>query len=365
MTEPNVAIVGVGQSMHARRRDDVDYAELAFEAVEEALADAGIDLNQIDHAVTASSDFLDGRTISSMSTAEIVGSFLKPESRIVGDAAGAVLYAVAKMRAGNYSFGLVVAHAKESHGNPHTIGNAAFDPFTQRRLGIDEEALAGLAAQRFFSSTAADPRAAAAEIVRAREAVPSNPKLEPLDQVSVEEVLDSPLLATPLRRLDRAPRSDASCAIVVASEKAAEQLDVRPVWITGVGAATDAYWNDRDLAATEALDTAVAALTVHTGWSPADADVVELTAQYGYQVLQYGPSLGIDGDAGPTLNPSGGALAGSPPIVSGLDRVVECVHQLRGTAEGRQVNGATRAIAHGFHGLAAQCHSLVALEGGV
>lgn len=357
MSHPRVAIIGVGQSLHARRRDDVDYAELAWEAVAEALADAGVGLAEVDHAVTASSDFLDGRTIASMSTAEVVGSFLKPESRIVGDATGAVLYALAKMRSGRYRFGLVLAHAKESHGDPHTIAAAAFDPFSERRLEPDEEVLAGLIAQRFHAVSGRTAEDAAAEVVRAREAGSRHPKLEPLPAVTVADVLASPTLATPLRELDRAPRTDAATALVVATEETADRTDHRPVWVAGAGVATDGYWRDRDLATTAALERARAAADAQSGWS--GADLVEMTAQYGFQVLQLAPVLGGDRVA---LNPSGGALAGSPPVVSGLDRVVECVHQLRGTAGDRQVPGVRRAYAHGFHGLAAQSHGVVALE---
>ena len=57
---------------HAPRRDDVTTTELAWEAVSAALADAGVALDDIDNAVTASQDFWEGRTISSMAVNEIV-----------------------------------------------------------------------------------------------------------------------------------------------------------------------------------------------------------------------------------------------------------------------------------------------------
>ena len=84
-----VAIVGVGQSVHVRERRDVVHAELLLEAIDEALDDAGVGLDDIDNAVTASLDFYDGRTIANMSVAEVVGSYLKPESRICSDGIGA------------------------------------------------------------------------------------------------------------------------------------------------------------------------------------------------------------------------------------------------------------------------------------
>ena len=217
-----VAIIGVGQARHARRRDDVDYAELALEAIDEALADAGVDFAELEHAVTGASDFLDGRTIASMSTAEVVGSYLKPESRLVGDATNAVIYAWAKMRTGHYRVGLVLAHAKESHGNPHTITSAAFDPFTERRLEPDADVVLGLAAQRFHASSGRSAKEAAAAVVRARQVGARNAKLEALDAVDVDDVLGSPLLASPLRQLDVAPRTDGATALVVATPEGAD-----------------------------------------------------------------------------------------------------------------------------------------------
>lgn len=359
--DTRVAVVGVGQSSHARRRRDVDYAELALEAIEEALDDAGVALTDIEHAVTGSMDFLDGRTIASMSVAEVVGSYRKPESRIVGDAVGAVLYAWARMRGGAYRLGLIVAHAKESQGRPHIISNAAFDPFTERSLEPDEEVVSGLAAQRFHAATGLSPADAAEQVVRARALGRRHPKLEPLPQVSVDDVLGSPLLASPLRELDRAPLTDGACALVVAVADVARGLGTAPVWIAGAAVDTDDYWIDRDLSRVDALERAHRRAVGLTGWNGAVPDVVELSAAYGYQLLQFAPVFGLDLDS-PGLNPSGGRLAGTPSVVAGLDGVAECTHQLRGTAGDRQLPSARQGLAHGWHGLGAQTHGVVALE---
>jgi hypothetical protein len=360
-----VAIVGVGQTVHARRRLDVDYAELALEAIDAALADAGVALRDIDHAVTAALDFVDGRTIASMSTAEVVGSYLKPEGRICGDATGAVLYALAKMRSGHYRYGLVVAHAKESQGRQHDIENAAFDPFVSRRLGPDGDVVAGLAAQRFHSVSGTTPEDAAAAVVAARAAGAGHPNREPLPEVDVAAVRAAAPLSTPLTELDKAPLTDGATALVVATEEALDDLELSapPIWIAGAGVSTGAYWSDRDLAAADTLEAARDAAVRMAGWDGSAADVVELSAQYGFQVLQFAPVLGA-GEGGAPLNPSGGWLAGGAQVVSGLDRVVAAVEQLRGTAGSRQVDGAQRALAHGIHGLGAQTHGVVALERG-
>jgi acetyl-CoA C-acetyltransferase len=356
---PRVAVIGIGQSDRALRRPDVDYAELAQEAVSRALADAGLRLTQIDHAVTASLDFVDGRTISSMSVAEVVGSFLKPEARLCGDGNAAMLYALAKMWTGEYRYCLVLAHAKESQGRHSDIESAAFDPFFERRLGPDGDVIAGLAAQQWYARSGHGPESAAEAVVAAGVAGRGHPTAVGDPVPDVRSVLTSPLLAEPLRVGDKARRSDGAAALVLAIEDAVPD-GIAPVTVVGGATRTDAYWRDRDLTATDALDSALAETLRAIGWD-AGPDVVEFSAQYGFRHLQYAERLRVHGT--PVLNPSGGWLAGGAQVVTGLDRLIDVVRQLRGTAGDRQIAGARRGLSHGVHGLADQTHTVVALEG--
>ncbi len=356
---PRVAVIGIGQSGRAIRRPDVDYAELAQEAVSRALTDAGVHLTQIDHAVTASLDFVDGRTISSMSVAEVAGSFLKPEARLCGDGNTAMLYALAKMRTGEYRYGLVVAHAKESQGRHSDIESAAFDPFFERRLAPDGDVVAGLAAQQWYAQAGIGPEAAAEAVVASGIAGRGHPTAVGEPVPDVQSVLMSPMLASPLRMRDKATRSDGAAAMVLAVGDAIPD-GVAPVTVVGGATRTDAYWRDRDLAATDALDATLAAVLDSVGWTDGP-DVVEFSAQYGFRHLQYAERFRSHGV--PALNLSGGWLAGGSQVVTGLDRCIDVVRQLRGTAGSRQVKGAVRGLSHGVHGLGDQTHTIVALEG--
>lgn len=361
MEPSRTAVVGVGLSDRALSRRDVDYAELANEAIQRALEDAGVALNDIEHAVTAALDFVDGRTIANMSTAEVVGSYLKPEGRICGDGTAAVLYAWAKMRTGSYDLGLLVAHAKESQGRHEVIEAAAFDPFFERRLAPNGDVVAGLTARRYYEVSGHHPEESAAAVAAARDAGVGSPTSLDLPSVDAGQILDSPMLASPIRELEKAARSDGACALVIASERRARELTDDPVWIVGAGTQSGSYWTDRDLASTDALEGAVQRAVGMAGWERGP-DLVEFSAQYGYQVLQFSPVFAALGDA--VLTPSGGWLAGGAQVLTGLDRLAHCVEQLRGAAAERQIDGATRALAHGFHGIGAQTHSVVALEGG-
>lgn len=360
-----VAIVGVGQSVHAARRTDVSHGELAHEAISAALDDAGVELADIDGAVTASLDFWDGRTIANMAVSEVVGSYLKPEARVCGDGAGALVYASARIRSGGMRLGIVVAHCKESEGRPHDIEAAAFDPFFQRRLDADGDVVAGLAAQCFYASANASVVDAAQAVVDARRVGRSNPYVEALPEITVDDVLESEPLTTPLRILDKAPLADGACALVVATEEVARTLDVDPVWVVGMAGGNDKFFSDRDLASTAMLENCVTSAVSMAGWSVTDADLVEYSAQFSFQMLAFAPAFGAGSTDPPVVNPSGGWLAGNPGVVTGLSRTAECVVQIRGTAGERQLPGVRRALAHGMHGLGAQAHTVVALDGGV
>lgn len=359
-----IAVVGVGQSVHSPRRGDVSHGELALEAIEEALADAQVSLGDIDNSVTASMDFWDGRTIANMAISEVVGSYLKSEARVCADGIQALLYEWTRLVAGGFRLGLVVGHCKESEGRPHDIEAAAFEPYVQRRLDADGDVVAGLIAQRYYATSGHTPEDAARAVVAARRAATGNPKLAPLDDIDEQAVLTSPELSTPLRELDKAPLADGSCAFVVAIEEVARELGGDPVWITGLGTATDEYWSDRDLASVTALERSVATAREGAGWGAADPDLVEYSAQFGFQLLQFAPAVGADRLEPTRVNPSGGRMAGNPLVVAGLSRVAECVTQLRGRAGARQIPGVRRALAHGMSGLGAQSHVVATLEGG-
>jgi acetyl-CoA C-acetyltransferase len=340
-------VVGIGETFHAPRRDDVNTTELAWEAVEAALADAGITLGDIRGVVTSSQDFWEGRTISSISVNEVAGATLRPESKVAGDGALALLYAAARV-AGSVGDTpkLVLAHCKESQADARAVERAAFDPVVQQPLGPDETVIAGL--QATLCGFDAAERAAVVEAARSR-----SPWLEP---ISAAEVQASPRTASPLRLLERAPLMDGACALVVCDEDMARVLGRPAVRIAATATATDAYWSDRDLRGAPALRAAAAEALAEAGWD-ALPDDVELCAPFAHQALAWARELNVGGAeayASGRLSASGGLLAGRPGIVAGLSAVAACTRRLR------QEGG--RAVAHGTTGLLGQSHHLVCLE---
>jgi acetyl-CoA C-acetyltransferase len=342
-------VIGVGETRHAPRRDDVTTTELAWEAVSAALADADVELDEIDNAVTASQDFWEGRTISSMAVNEVVAGYLRPEAKVAADGAQAVMYAWSRIAGETYRLGLVVAHCKESAADPHEVDLAAMDPFYLRDLGVDETVAAGL--QAGLLGYPAELRAAIVAAAAAR-----SPWRDPIDAA---EVLASPETATPLRELERAPLADGACALVVCDADTAAARGREGVRIAGCGTSTDAYWTDRDLTAAPALAAARDAALAAAGWDGLP-ETVELAAPFAHQAIMWGGVLGLGepervvAHLAGERSPRGGWLGGPPGVVAGLSAAAGCVQALR------QRPG--RALAHGSTGILGQSHHVVCLE---
>lgn len=374
-----VAIVGAVQTHFVERNTRQTYNELVYEVVSRLLDQTGVPMADIDSMVTASQDLWDGKTISSMTINEVVGAYLKSEAKVAGDGLQALLYGAARILAGAFDFTLVVAHCKESEGEPHPITQAMFDPYVQRPLGLDAAVAAALQARRYMAKSGATEEDLARVSVKCHRNGLRNSCAQRSGEFTVGQILDSPPLAEPLRELLASPRSDGACALLLASPKRARSFGSRAVWIAGLGNATDAYWTERELAESVALHQAAThAYRMADLLNPREEiDIAEISARYAHEELLYAEGLGLcaRGQAqawlasGATelggslpVNPSGGVLTGNPTTVAGLVRVLEGYLQLTDTAGEHQVPGAQVALAHGAGGICGQNQSVVILR---
>jgi acetyl-CoA acetyltransferase len=191
-------------------------------------------------------------------------------------------------------------------------------------------------------------RQIAAAAVKSRRCGSRNPLAQFRTPVTIEEVLGSPTVAGPLKRLMCSSFTDGAAAAVLTTGKQRGAPRVRAsVLRSGYG---ELEYHDR------LSDSAEEAWKV-SGVGPLDIDVVELhdatSAEelYALEALGFFPAgeAGVATEAGDTdlggrgtcVNPSGGLLSRGHPLgATGVCQVVELVHQLRGTATGRQVDGA-------------------------
>ncbi len=368
-----VAVIGVGQTKYQQGKRET-FHELVYEAASKALKDTDITVEDIDNVVSVSSDFWDGRTISSMAISDASGAFNKDISTVEGDGTFGVLYGMMRILSGSFGTTMVVAHHKGTESNMNGITNTSFDPLVERRLGLDALSSAALQARRYMHTSGATEEQFAMVSVKNHVNATRNPFATVPMEITVEDVMNSAMLASPLKKLDCSPVCDGAAAVVLAAERNAKKLSTnkKRVWLNGVGHCADAYrLGDRDLADTRALKKAAKKAYEMAGVTPDDIDVAEVYDAFSYMEPLWLEGLGFCEDGtGPEfeergafdfggklpVNPSGGRMSANPVQVAGLAAVIECVLQLRGEAGRRQVRGAEKALAHGINGMCGQSH---------
>lgn len=370
----HTAIIGIGMTTIERQKPRDTFADMVWEAVTRALADAGIGFDDIDNVITTSNDFWDGRTISCMAVSDASGARHKNVSCVEGDGTFGAFYGLCRILSGAYGTILVTAHSKGSESVSSLITNAAFDPLTDRALGLDALTAAAIQANIYMHHTGTTPEEAALVPVKNHGNARHNPHAQLPMEITVQDVLASEMIADPLHRLDCSPVSDGACALVLASESRARKTHRKPVWVKGVAFCSDAYYlGDRNLAEAPALKEAARKAYAQAGISnPAqDIQVAEVYDAFGFQELMWIEAMGLCGTerAGKLLaggrfgirdrlavNPSGGLLSGHPVIAAGLIRMAEVVRQLRGEAGAYQVDDVRMGVAHGINGVCGQSH---------
>ena len=368
-----VAVIGVGQTKYESGKRET-FHELVWEAANKALKDAGITIKEIENVVSVSSDFWDGRTISCMAISDTSGGFNKDVTTVEGDGTFGALYGMMRILSGSFGTTMVVAHHKGSESNMNGITNTSFDPLVERKLGLDAVSAGAMQARRYMTVTGASEQQFAMVSVKNHGNAMRNPFAQlPMD-ITVEDVMASRMLATPLKKLDCSPVGDGAAALVLAAERNAKKLSTnkKRVWLKGVGHCSDAYrLGDRDLADTKALKAAAKKAYAMAGVTPNDIDVAEVYDAFSFMEPMWLEGLGLcEEGMGPEMeergtfdfngklpvNPSGGRLSANPVQVAGLAAMAECVLQLRGEAGKRQVKGAETALAHGINGVCGQSH---------
>ncbi len=188
--------------------------------------------------------------------------------------------------------------------------------------------------------------------------------------IDVDAVLQSTLVADPLRLLDCSPVTDGAAALVLASsERAAELRSDRPrVKITGSGLATDtiSLAARADLTELAAVRLAAERAYAMAGRGPGDIDLAEVHDCFTIAEIMAIEACGFceRGRGGPVsasgetalggrlpVNPSGGLKAKGHPVgATGVAQIAEIALQLRGQAGDRQVERATTGLAQNMGG---------------
>lgn len=393
MAEPDIVLLGGGISRFARERADGTPVDWITEATLDALADAIVDHRDLDMSVVAyESEILARQLTLGQVVQDALGLCPRPSVRVEagGGTAGAGLRtAFAYLKSGLARSVLVVgAEAVGKLVSSSTVrevyalsGDVEFE-MAAGGFFVAYYALMMQEHMRLYGTT--EEQMALVSVKNHRNAC-SNPFAAMPLTITVQDVLDSPLIVAPYKRLDCSVLADGAAAVVLATADWAEEhagaWHEKPrVFMTGSGCGTERVrLGDRPRpypgmahmrAKSEAARQAYAMAGI--GDPRSELDLAEVADAYTGAELQSYEALGFcaPGESGPLLqqgefdlggalpvNTSGGLLGqGGPPGAIGLAQAIEVLRQLRGECPPeRQVPNARRGLTDIHGGTASYC----------
>jgi acetyl-CoA C-acetyltransferase len=229
------AIVGVGQTHHTTRRNDVNMGEMVGEAVRAALADAQLSVKDIDAFIFSNMEAFEGVLLPDHGMIAEVGAVGKPGFKVTGggttgsEAVGEGCHMIA---AGLYDVTMVVSWQKHDCGDATAgISAAAVPTFAKGMVTGAVSEFAKQALSYMKESGAREEHAAMVRLKADRGACRNPYSHLKLGLGSVDEVLQSPYLVWPIRLYDFCPQSCGACVLILASEKRAKTIHQKPVWV--------------------------------------------------------------------------------------------------------------------------------------
>ncbi len=370
MSRSGIAIVGVAECDLGVT--DLSILQLQSQAVTRALDDAGLTLADVDGLACTSVARFSGTQL-----ADYLG--IKPTWQDSTFAGGSVFEmfvarAAQAIAAGQCSVVVISYGSNQRSAKSRSLGGVYEDHVPEAQFEAPYGPLYplsyyGMAATRYLHEAKASREALAEVAVAAREWALLNPKAYRYGAgpLTVDDVLDAPLLSSPLGALDACLVTDGGGAIVMTSIDRARDLRKRPVEVLGYSEATThtAMATPDDLLHTGAYMSGRAAFAM-SGLTAADVDVAQVYDSFTITVLLSLEGLGFCGRgeaadfvAGGAIRPggsfplntSGGGLSYCHPGQFGVLLLVEAVRQLRGECGDRQVPDARVALAHGTGGI--------------
>jgi acetyl-CoA acetyltransferase len=356
MAASDAVIAGVGVEPFVGRSDRT-VEELSRAALARALTDAGLDVDDVDLFVFGSRfehPSLGQRTLLPVCA---TGRTILNTENACASGTSALEIATAYVGAGMANVAVAVG-AEHPSDLGSSIPLPAFDRLA--RVGITHPVRYALEAVKYCAGYGVDSDALAGVTVKNRTHAAKNPIARFQQPVTTEEVLGSPVIAAPFTRLHCCANADGAAAVVVTTEPLARDRSAEPIRIRAlISGSGDRY--DRAIERPMVQRLAQAAYE-EAGIGPEDVDVAEVYDAFVILEVLNTERLGFAapgtaatgiaageftlGSARRTVTNSGGGLLGRghPLGATGLAQVAEIVDQLRGRADGRQVDGASIGV---------------------
>jgi acetyl-CoA acetyltransferase len=384
------AVVGVADAVSPTGELDGSLRAIEVAVVREALADAGLTLDDVDAVACCTG----GIGMPSLELAEYLGVHPKwTDSTQTGGSSFELQleHMVDAIANGRCRTGLIVYAATPrsarkrggtrfsgSAGQASMAASGTVAPRLEWEMPYGMLTPMGeyaLAASRHMDVYGTTSEQLAQIAVSTREWAALNPKARYRDPLTIDKVLASPLQAAPLHKLDCCLVTDGAAAIVVTAADRARDLAAPPAYVLGAATASAHYMISQapEITVTCGADSGARALA-QAGVTTADIDVTEIYDSFTITVLLGLEDLGFcpKGEGGPfvadgRLGPggscpaqtSGGGLSYTHPGMFGLFLLVEAARQLRGGGGDRQVPGAEVAVAHGCGGALSSTGTIV------
>ncbi|MGW1544731.1 thiolase C-terminal domain-containing protein [Streptomyces sp. NPDC002309] len=355
-----VAVVGVSLSDCGRTDEATPYT-LHAQAARRALADAGLDRAVVDGFASAGTGVL-----APVEVAEYLG--LRPtwvDSTSVGGATWEVMaaHAADAIAAGHARAVLLVygSTARADVKAGRRTGNLSFGARGPLQFEVPYGhtliAKYAMAARRHMIEHGTTIEQLAQVAVQARANAALNPDAVFRTPITVDDVLDGPVIADPFTKLHCCLRSDGGAAVLLAGQDVVRDCRTAPVWILGTGehVSHSAMSEWRDFTRSPAAVSGRLAFG-RAGVRPSEMDFAQIYDAFTYMTLVTLEDLGFcaKGEGGDfvgkgrlrveggelPVNTDGGGLSAQHPGMRGLFLLVEAVRQLRGEAGARQVRGA-------------------------
>jgi benzoylsuccinyl-CoA thiolase BbsB subunit len=359
-----VCVIGTG-IVPFGKKPDKSFSEIGWPAVKEAVDEAGIAPRQIEAVFcgTALGGMMAGQRV--MKAFGVTGIPIANIENACSSSSTAMRQAWMAIEAGVHDLVLALGVEKLTALGGGTL--PLIDEDWEAMQGLTMPALYAMRAQRYMHDYGLTERQLAEVSVKAHDHGALNPNAQLRKRVTVDEVMNSRMVATPFTLMHCCPVGDGAAAVILASEKKARELTADPVRIIASelcsGAATCGF---RDMTTPEITVRGAKLAYEMAGLGPADIDVAEVHDAFTIAELLYYEAFGFckKGEAYPHLksgasslggkqpvNPSGGLLSRGHPVgPTGVVQVCEIVRQLNGRSGAHQVEGAKVGLTHATGG---------------
>lgn len=373
-----VSIIGVGTTSFGRLEPGI--VELAVEACEKSIADAGIEKSSIQtfYLGNYAGEVLTGQALLAAMVARGLGLGVIPVTKVEGACASggiALRHGIQAVATGEVDFALVAGVEKMTSASTPKVTSAlagAVDQKLEGKVGLTFPGFFGLAFRRYVHEFGANEDFIHQVVVKSRTNALNNPICYLRKNTSLEDVKESYPVAEPLHLMDCCPISDGAAAAVICPAEIAKNFHAKPVQVLA-SIQTLGYTRLSDLNTILSFDATVKAAQKAyqvAKLTPPEIDVAEIHDCFTIAEVIDSEDLGFfekgEGAAAVTsgatsitgtipINPSGGLLSRGHPVgATGLAQVYEIVKQLRGEAV-NQIPNARTGLAHNLGGPGSTC----------